>query len=122
MTREDILKMEAGREMDALIAEKVMEWTAISKITPGISLDLIGTPPQGRPDLVPHFSTDISAAWEVVKEMSAKNYWCIMEIMSSRCYTMFEEVKTKDKYQAEANVYELPLAICRAALLTTLQE
>jgi len=52
MTRDEILAMKPGRELDALIAEKVMGW----------SWGIIG-------DLIPAYSTDISAAWEVVEEM-----------------------------------------------------
>lgn len=52
MTREDIENMEAGREMDWHIQEKVIN------------------EPLGRFDSYPKpYSTDISAAWEVVEKI-----------------------------------------------------
>lgn len=56
MTRDEILKLEAGSELDALVAEKVKEWT----IPGGFALWIDNnTTRVFRP------STDIAAAWEV---------------------------------------------------------
>lgn len=66
--------MEAGRELDALVDEKIFGFS---------SLDL----PTDRPPtateclnrgmmlaLIPNYSTDIAAAWEVVEKMRANNF------------------------------------------------
>lgn len=68
--------MNAGPELDALIATKVMGWTR------GISdvCNVLGwrTPDSiwvHDADGVPHYSTDIAAAWEVVEQLKAhKDY------------------------------------------------
>ena len=133
MTREEILRKEAGNEFDKTIAEEVMEWTQyqtcwMEKKTnqKGITDDVF-TGWLAQEDNANNYdvfrpSTDIAASWEVVKEMSAKNYWCVMEVLSSRCVVMFEEVKTRQKYEAGANTYDLSLAICRAALLAVMED
>lgn len=53
--------MKPGRELDALVAEKVM---GRSKTV------VLGYLTITRP--VPHYSTDISAAWEIVEELSKR--------------------------------------------------
>lgn len=57
--------MKPGRELDALIAEKVMRWNR--------EHDECGLPPgvYGSDNIqpFPHYSTDISAAWEVVEKI-----------------------------------------------------
>jgi hypothetical protein len=57
--------MNTGRELDALVAEKVMGWRDVS--------DGYGTPPEATLweaiHIIPHYSTDIAAAWQVVERM-----------------------------------------------------
>jgi len=84
MTKEDILAMEPGPELDTLVAEKVMGHT-MPDFIPEDALDLYlaGTPihydswtcvcrydegdvPKWIPDL---YSSDISAAWRVVEKL-----------------------------------------------------
>lgn len=76
--------MEAGRELDALVAEKVMGWH--SRITPEIpTYPLIGpdraVPPgetltkdRGYKE-IPHYSTDIAAAWDLLKHLDTQGVW-----------------------------------------------
>jgi len=72
MTREEVLALAPGRELDALVAEKVMGWEYKDAI---YSWGEVLRPsqwikPNGWPvDRVSCYSTDISAAWEVVEEM-----------------------------------------------------
>ncbi|MEW8987785.1 MAG: hypothetical protein AB2401_12450, partial [Bacillus sp. (in: firmicutes)] len=66
------------------------------------------------------WSTDISAAWEVVKKLKEDN-WCIAlnsdyEIWSA----LFYWDPHKQAYECEAD--EAPEAICKAALLAVLEE
>jgi hypothetical protein len=90
--------MKAGRELDALVAEKVMGWSALEfvKHSGPLNMDfperhLIApgrdrvphvsqeTFPDGKtigpvPGRVPHYSTDIAAAWEVVEKVAAWSF------------------------------------------------
>lgn len=149
MNRDDILKMEAGREIDALVAEKVMGWkpwleqrgeyTYIIWQKPNDrepwfrsrdwkSLQKNYEPFEGKYDPHKHIeilnfkpSTDISAAWELIKEMSAKGYWCYMGTLSSESYAVFTKESLVPLEKGRASVYDLPLAICRAALLAVME-
>ena len=115
MNREEILNMPAGREMDALVAEKVMGF---------IKLQFPGLPKYQKPTkdgvvplyYVPNFSTDISAAWEVVEQVTKKSKFTVIEIRGgNELYQVAFWYPLKDSWHAEGL---LPLAICRAALLT----
>lgn len=109
--------MKPGRELDALVAEKVM----------GIKLPtaLIYRPcdvpdPKVLDDIIlPHFSTDIAAAWEVVEKMKSfqlnlsngNGYWA--------CF--FKDNTKNGEWSCPTTItYEsaetAPLAICLAAL------
>lgn len=81
LTREEIQGMKPGREMDALIAEKVLGWTDIRRVNPAVihsfSADGNHANVGFSPVLYKHvpfplYSTEISAAWEVeerIKEL-----------------------------------------------------
>jgi hypothetical protein len=124
MTRDEILNMPAGREMDALIAEKVMGWVWAHSPEPYIS----GWYKKGSGgDFTQSFepSTDISAAWEVVDKMDEK-FSFILECNnppSTIEYKWFCELYAKCEPYIDYEVYSstAPLAICRAALLAKLE-
>jgi hypothetical protein len=60
VTRDEILAMPAGREMDALIAEKVM----------GVDFENHSRSIMKRLDAtLPYYSTDIALAWSVVENV-----------------------------------------------------
>lgn len=65
--------MKPGRELDLLVAEKVMGFIA-RKTSAGESYfeDKEGTLPGYY---IPHYSTQISAAWEVVEKMKEEYLW-----------------------------------------------
>ena len=61
--------MKAGRELDALVAEKVMGWTWDGKTAwspTGSRLWMVRKDPYWW---LPYYSTDIAAAWEVVEKL-----------------------------------------------------
>ena len=128
--------MPAGRELDALVAEKVMGWciTAWNDGEPwgnrevfppfepinGIpaDCDCISHSEAGEP---PHYSTDIAAAWEVVEKLDGGGergtfWWMISSpgndtMYSARIFEGSVEI-------VGAMAPTAPLAICRAALRT----
>jgi Phage ABA sandwich domain len=75
MNTRDIDKLEAGRELDALVAEYIFGWRdcKISRMRyVGQSPELMGRPPDmgpGSAQSVPKVSTDIAAFWQVVEHM-----------------------------------------------------
>ena len=66
-------EMPAGREMDALLAEKVMGYTLSELSLPAYPkyklFDIESGEFSGYVKEVPHYSTDIAASWEVVERM-----------------------------------------------------
>jgi len=112
MNREDILNMPEGRELDALVAEKIF---GITKKHWDFEFTLR------------HYSTDISAAWEVVEKMcdGDKNKFMIYRFG-------FGPKKPKIRWRVSwgqgwenllsyCDAESAPLAICRAALLAVME-
>jgi hypothetical protein len=111
VTRDDILNMEAGREMDTLVLTKVMGWHP--QWTNECRLDYwIDTEGTSRP-LGTSPSTDISDAFEVIKKY--KTVW-VTKVCGMKGIVW--SVRIEDDFVCDF-VYapSAPLAICRAALL-----
>jgi hypothetical protein len=121
-------ELEAGGQLNALVAEKVMGWTGINHD----ALNRGGWPPPYRPpsmvgwQLVPEYSTDISAAWEVVEKVSSRNQDTIVVITRNSLdgkrmggedayFCTIEDVSDGIE-EWETSADSAPLAICRAAL------
>ena len=146
MSKEEILRMPAGREMDALVAEKIFGWKWIEGLLPWGHPSLI-SPEHDRQETrsfiytdkrkpsgtFPKYSTEVAAAWEIVEMIKASQTeirirgmdWYdgggwnveVMDIMSKKvAYESY--VETLYPEQGRANVC---LAICRVVLLTKLQ-
>ncbi len=143
MTRDEILAMEAGEELDGLIAQNIM---GIKKYYPGIAMDLSGI--DGKVKRVNywwckdvdnshnsftelhHYSTDISVAWEVVEKMGSLGYYVTIEelrpyrqredYLSMCTITKYEEEEDKKEWNARAD--NAPEAISKAALLAVMEE
>jgi hypothetical protein len=99
MTRDEIMNMPAGREMDTLVAKHVI---------PG------GIYTTGLP--VPKFSTDISAAWQVFKNKKVVDWFHDIEPQDSEIIQIIGAAE--DSYSGATIITDkAPLAICRAALL-----
>lgn len=141
MPREQIEQLPAGRELDALIALQVMGFTMyhydkdVAEMCYFTLLDTEGdavvfrahyrdgehaTEAQAWADC-PAFSTDIAAAWRVFElfEWSLARgvfrgvpYYAIQEAG--------EELSLDEPARHYPQAHTAPLAICRAALLTTL--
>jgi hypothetical protein len=126
MTRDEILKMEAGRELDELIAEKIMGLKPCTfRMTGQISMSTIwncehndcrNCYPKNQDAPMKSYSTDISSAWEVVNNMSnclhLKQHGQDGVWVAEFCHNPGSQVSGKTA----------PLAICRAALLAVSEE
>ena len=116
LERVDIDNMPAGREMDVLVAERVMGWEYEHPVW--------RLPSGGFVVYKPVFSISISAAWEVVEKMrisviQSEDGWyaavtedVIHTFSCNNPPNISKEVH--GKYWAVAEI--APLAICRAAL------
>ena len=109
---------EAGRELDALVAERVMGWTRVVRARE----TLWQSPKAGTWPIVasrlPHYSTDIAAAWQVVERMRADGWVCEVfgsDTANAEGYsvTLWRPDTSGSSVTQNATA---PLAICRAAL------
>lgn len=112
MTREEILNMPAGIEMDMLIATQVFN----RKAHPSKN-KILGQ--VGRYVSPRHYSIAIMAAWEVVEKMTEYE----LHIMSGCNFKRYPNMPYSAKFENKnwsfvALANTAPLAICRAALLT----
>jgi hypothetical protein len=129
MTRDEILNMPAGREMDKLIAaaitnKKNIRWISFTKdwgcdtkegYIPGKNLGW---------ELVPQYSTRMSDAWEVAEVISPKYLWFQVGIEhlpngEDTCgweVVIYNIPDQQDRVHVSAAT--APLAICRAVLLS----
>jgi hypothetical protein len=138
MTKDEILAMVPGRELDALVAEKVLgywwsdgpkhdydgpcEWERIL-IPPNFTEKDLKSwvfPPKGKIAktyfITDKYSTDIAAAWKVVEKLKSGK-------------PIYMRIFWQDNYGAafgnpSTSVFAntAPEAICKAALLTTLED
>jgi hypothetical protein len=108
--------LQAGRELDALIAEKVMGIKCGACLQDGqlepITMDWRE---------IPHYSTDIAAAWEVVEKAylvirpsllhGSNLQWIAGQLKGVRASGLIEIIK-----ETYTEAETAPLAICKAAL------
>ena len=116
MTRDEILKLEAGRELDALVAEQVMGFVDLGPLQ---LADLRYQKPTTDGVVVlgrlPNYSTDIAAAWQVVEKISKLYHVEIENFDGGYGVTLDDYSQTW-----EAHAPTAPLAISRAALLAVM--
>jgi len=132
MTRDEILNMPAGREMDALVAEKVMGWIPKDNLYwKDNEGSFAGWATEFSEYSVKPFrpSTDIVAAWQVLEHLIATGeqrfeapalfkyplaWLCVF-------YQKHEKPGEMAPAWIDANAPTAPLAICRAALLAVME-
>lgn len=132
MTRDEIINMPAGREMDVLVAEKVFGWTDIEKKPLYDEPDFFGISPELASDLtmeyVPNYSKYIQDAWKVVEKIGEKEnaqlYLCT-NFSSEFGNKFYVEIFINwdgevEKIVTSATAETVPLAICRVALFAAL--
>lgn len=117
--------IEAGRELDAAIAERVMGWTncrvRVMYDARGLPSYGGGTPPEGgkkRP--YPAYSTDIAAAWSVVERFVRDTRFHLDSLGFDgeewRCAIGHDNDEGDADGWSFAEANTAPLAICLAAL------
>ena len=132
MTREEVFQMEEGKEMDTLIAERVMgwhivkreNWSDIWEDAEGRYQHHVSSDDYGDDEdfhlIRFHPSESILWAWEVVEKLNTKagitafNIWRY-EDNDWRC--QFVNRHQNETIRAET----APLAICRTALLAVME-
>ena len=130
MTREEILKMPAGSEIELLISDHVLKLSTLEWNRRFFNNRT-------------KFSTDIAAAWEVVEKINQMitnghltleddyNYLTLEFLGTDSGYAVsfdcivndseWYEQGTIEKYKYAARADTAPLAICRAALLAVME-
>lgn len=117
------METEAGRELDARIAEAVFGYTLDYEFA-----DLHVPPAPHVKELrdqydewgvLPHYSSDIAAAWLVVEALRARGIW--LEELSGRYEESYRagfswRDPARGMLYRQAMAATAPLAICRAAL------
>lgn len=121
LTRENILAMSNWRQLDALVAEKVMGLDMVEDTLPQL-------PKYYRPEYertiftdVPLYSTEISAALEVLEKMRNNKIYLDIRIWPDE-YQVLPHQDENNKLIERWIVQRpsLPEAICKAALLAVL--
>jgi len=126
MTRDEILKLEAGRELDALVAEKVMGLVPCNNWLPFNAFSYIKSQtcrhencyPRGHPCL---YSADWGAAGQVAEKMAHEPHaWIIESINIIGGSPQWSATYWGGGVEDDNDMVigsTAPLAICRAALL-----
>jgi hypothetical protein len=114
------------KELDALIAEKVMGGIRPKNVNQITNFDVsAGTITVGGVWQYPRYSADIAAAWEVVEKLSSKGYTfeCAYQndgiVGSISCMITFVSLSNEEIPTTMSSTYmgdSVPLAICLAAL------
>jgi len=106
------IDLPAGREIDSLVAEKIMGWKPdrdeLWRWDDGSG--------SGRPIECPRFSEDIAAAWTVVEKLGEDGF--LLYRVSNRPIwrAQFNLAEAVFDWPGYADAETAPLAICRAAL------
>ena len=106
-------ELEAGAELDALVAEKVMGWRRVDSHDDP-TLYIWRTL---RGDVSPHYwkpSTDMTAAWQVVERIELLKYRTLEYIPRDGGWW----IDDNHNHAVQVCAPTAPLAICRAALAT----
>ena len=119
MTKEEILAMPAGRELDSLVSELVMGIKTYPDQFDGVKI--WDRPYEDREsEIIPHYSTELT--WAIVDRMKELGWELRMEGVPLGQMVKFYNHKhdLRDDRPYAANV--APLALCHAALLAVMWE
>jgi hypothetical protein len=122
LTREQVEHMPAGRELDELVAKRVMEWRRSG--TPGRWSHDANRQWSVEERQLPHYSTKLTAAWKVVQLLSSQG-WLYTINGGNRGESAIVVFRKVDGYDVSSTVAgsgrTVELAICRVALLASLE-
>ena len=125
MTRDEVLAMEPGRLLDALVAEYVVGMKEHRKAYPESFDERViwfRDPPNVTAYYVPFYSTDISAAWVVVEKMF-EHGGCEIGCYGSKSGGKWFEVNVITMNgEVTVTAHTAHEAICKAALLAVMEE
>jgi len=118
--------MKPGRELDKLVAEKVMGWKSIGlfEVGHGAGVDIVS--PTGQryyhsdgyagETPYPHYSTDIAAAWRVVEKIKGDKAFAGSIVLQWDCGQWEVGYQHWDEVQPLVSSDSAAHAICLAAL------
>ncbi|MEF2243983.1 BC1872 family protein [Paenibacillus sp. IITD108] len=111
-TREQILAMEPGRELDKIVSEHV---TKYQSLTTHLNAD-------GTFGYLPNYSTDIAAAWDLLKEINEKGLVWRIEGARVSVFDPYVGSPADDGSLVHYEIIGSGIAdtICKAALLAVL--
>ena len=106
--------IEAGRELDAMVAEQIMQLKLVGEKDYDICYEIKRCGQNWYPS-VPHYSTQISAAWEVVEKLLDWEFKLFGgERHADGWYAMF--IGNYGNWHSDINSVTPAHAICLAAL------
>lgn len=108
-------EMPAGREMDKAISQHVFGNTEF--VCRNCEDDYYTVDRQGLTAYipVPHYSTDMVAAWEIVEKFNKESWWVVIEVFDDATWCkIFAHNKSTNEAVTDNN--QMPLAISRCAL------
>lgn len=110
MNRTDILNMPAGREMDLEVGYRLFGYNSYLFIDGGDGIKPF------------HPSTDIAAAWEVVEKIRQSGMLLYIRVHPNKYFVTIRSEKGGDyTIVGEGSNASAPLAICRAAILASME-
>ena len=129
MTRDEILNMPAGREMDALIGEKIMGLHPNPKLCPycratmwvGKNRSRCTDCNEWRYSPYKEYSSEIESAWEVVEGLCNETGCDVVKVCKRDPELLRGEWSCNFGRGFEAFGDTASLAICRAALLAVME-
>ena len=120
MSGNRITELKAGRELDALVADKVMGLKNLfwnNAILFYEDRQFTREPPVGKYPVVPDYSTDIAATMEIVEKDDGWGHdWVLERNMASGKPWLVRAIRQADGAQFTAFAETASLAICHAAL------
>jgi hypothetical protein len=108
--------MEAGHELDALVAEKVMGYTVLDGDCAGTCVRTVNAT-TSQQIMLPPYSTDIAAAWQVVEKLTPPVNCQTGTI--GECELLISDKYYQVRFEGQPHFTgadTMPLAICLAAL------
>jgi ABA sandwich protein len=112
--------MDAGRELDALIALQVFRYTLDYEFAETLGAPCVRELRDGHDEwgMLPHYSTDMADAWLVVEQMrDAHDTGLILKAFPKGFqYALTVVFQSRENMQWHSLAPAAPLAICRAAL------